>query len=283
MGFAAKVNISNTDNSIASSLYGTCNTASATAAKVVTCPDFTTLITGVSITVKFQYANTAANPTLNVNGTGAVPIYIKGTVGPGAPPMSSWQANTVVTFTYDGSAWMMNVNPLLDLIYPIGSIYLSVNSTNPGTVFGGTWEQIKDRFILSAGDTYANGSTGGAATVSLVEGNLPSHRHSIPALSGTAASKSIAHSHGVGSGSSFVYAPSGATNVKVIAGGDGQKGPSNGTSGQNFTYSGSTASGGGSHDHSVTTVANNSGYTGSGTAHNNMPPYIAVYVWKRTA
>lgn len=45
--------------------------------------------------------------------------------------------------------------------YPVGSIYLSVNSTNPGTIFGGTWEQIKDRFLLSAGNTYKAGNTGG--------------------------------------------------------------------------------------------------------------------------
>ena len=39
---------------------------------------------------------------------------------------------------------------------------MSVNSTNPGTLFGGTWEQLKDRFLLGAGTTYANGSTGGS-------------------------------------------------------------------------------------------------------------------------
>ncbi len=39
-------------------------------------------------------------------------------------------------------------------IYPIGSIYLSVSSTDPSLLFGGVWEQIKDRFLLGAGDTY---------------------------------------------------------------------------------------------------------------------------------
>lgn len=41
---------------------------------------------------------------------------------------------------------------LIDLIYPVGSIYISVNSVSPATLFGGTWEQIQDRFLLSAGN-----------------------------------------------------------------------------------------------------------------------------------
>ena len=51
----------------------------------------------------------------------------------------------------------------VDLIYPIGSIYMSVNGTNPSTLFGGTWEQLKDRFLLGSGDTYTNGDTGGSS------------------------------------------------------------------------------------------------------------------------
>lgn len=61
-----------------------------------------------------------------------------------------------------------------DLIYPVGSIYMSVNSTNPSTLFGGTWEQIKDKFLLSCGDTYSNGSTGGSASHTIDYSNLPS-------------------------------------------------------------------------------------------------------------
>lgn len=61
---------------------------------------------------------------------------------------------------------------LIDLIYPIGSYYISDNSVSPATRFGGTWEQIKDRFILAAGDTYTGGDTGGTAT----------HTHSFTAV-----------------------------------------------------------------------------------------------------
>ena len=56
---------------------------------------------------------------------------------------------------------------------PVGAIYLSVDGTNPATLFGGTWEQIKDKFILCSGDTYSNGSAGGSATINL------NHQHSI--------------------------------------------------------------------------------------------------------
>ena len=42
---------------------------------------------------------------------------------------------------------------ILNIIYPVGSIYMSTNSTNPSTLFGGTWKQIKDRFLLACGDS----------------------------------------------------------------------------------------------------------------------------------
>lgn len=58
-------------------------------------------------------------------------------------------------------------------IYPVGSIYMSVNSTNPSTLFGGEWERIEDKFLLASGTTYANGSTGGSADAVVV-----THNHS---------------------------------------------------------------------------------------------------------
>ena len=66
---------------------------------------------------------------------------------------------------------------IFDNIYPVGSIYMSVNDTNPSNLFGGTWTQLKDRFLLGAGSTYTNGSTGGSATQRLSVANLPSHTH----------------------------------------------------------------------------------------------------------
>ncbi|MBQ9701365.1 MAG: hypothetical protein IJV71_12185, partial [Lachnospiraceae bacterium] len=83
--------------------YGTCATAAATAAKVVTLSGFT-LYTGAQITVQFTYANTAANPTLNVNGTGAKYIRVNNA---NITSMYYWGANNTVTFVYNGSYWVM--------------------------------------------------------------------------------------------------------------------------------------------------------------------------------
>ena len=117
--------------------------------------------------------------------------------------------------------------------YPVGSIYLSVSSTSPSTLFGGAWERIQDRFLLCAGTTYAAGSTGGEASHKLTVGEMPSHSHNITArytnesnTSGYVATRDYVSSYG------------------------------------------------------KTCKTQNSG---GGAAHNNMPPYLAVYVWKRTA
>ena len=106
--YIGKVNIGSTDYLIGSTLYGTCDTAAATAAKVVTMSDFDTLLTGVTIHVKFTNSNTVASPTLNVNGTGAKSIKIYGTTGPSTSSRTSWNAGSVISFTYDGTYWQMN-------------------------------------------------------------------------------------------------------------------------------------------------------------------------------
>lgn len=90
--------------------------------------------------------------------------------------------------------------------HPIGSLYWSSKDTNPSTLFGGTWTPIKDKFILAAGDTYANGATGGAATVTLTTQQIPSHTHTGPSHTHTGPSHShsftpsgsvSAHAHGL--------------------------------------------------------------------------------------
>ena len=124
-----------------------------------------------------------------------------------------------------------------DLIYPIGAIYLSVSATNPAILFGGKWEQIKDRFLLAAGDTYAIGTTGGEATHKLTIEEMPSHKHQIK------------------------------TNND-----DWNNSPNGGNYGT-------------THD-GANSWYNTNWYTensGGNAAHNNMPPYIVVYVWKRVS
>lgn len=151
-------------------------------------------------------------------------------------------------------------------IYPVGSIYLSVNSTNPGTIFGGTWVQLQDRFLLGAGSTYSNGATGGAATVTLTTSQIPSHTHTFTGSSATTNSTG-AHTHNVGRDTD---GGSGTNRYTVH---------SNGPSGADAT---APTSSNGAHTHTVTAKGTNSS-TGGGGSHNNMPPYLVVYMWKRTA
>ena len=82
--------------------YGTCTTAAATAAKVVTLSGFT-LVDGATIHVKFTNSNTVANPTLNVNNTGAKSIMRYGTTAASTNTATSWLAGAIVSFTYDGT------------------------------------------------------------------------------------------------------------------------------------------------------------------------------------
>lgn len=128
-----------------------------------------------------------------------------------------------------------DISTILSKVYPVGSIYMSVNSASPATLFGGTWERIKDQFLLAAGDKYAAGKTGGEATHTLTENEIPAHRHSIwfPNAGGE-------QSAAIG------YPEAGSKNTW-------------------YAEASKTAGAGG------------------GAAHNNMPPYLTVYVWKRTA
>lgn len=129
-----------------------------------------------------------------------------------------------------------------DLIYPIGAIYLSVSATNPEILFGGKWEQIKDKFLLAAGDTYNAGSTGGAATVTLQNTHLPVLTGTLPHLAGDESSVTGICSH-ISSGSSYKEGNPSGTSITT------------------------------KHQIKI----------GGGTAHENMPPYLTVYVWKRVS
>ena len=102
---------------------------------------------------------------------------------------------------------------IFDNIYPVGSIYMSVNDTNPSNLFGGTWTQLKDRFLLGAGSTYTNGSTGGSATQRLSAANLPSHTHpQYVATNGGSTSANLDYNGWVSNGKAVAQGiPTGAT------------------------------------------------------------------------
>lgn len=108
MSYIGKVNAGGGAHLVGSTLYGTCATLEASPEKAVACANFDALMEGVTIHVKFANSNTAENPTLNVNSTGARNIYRYGTTAPSSAPETSWAAGAVVSFTYDGMSWVMN-------------------------------------------------------------------------------------------------------------------------------------------------------------------------------
>lgn len=110
MGTIAKVTAGGSTHLIASTAYGTCTTAANTAAKVATIQDNQpfSLVEGVTVHIKFTNSNSATNPTLNVNGTGAKAIMRYGTTRPSNSTSTSWQSGSVISFTYDGTYWQMN-------------------------------------------------------------------------------------------------------------------------------------------------------------------------------
>lgn len=106
--------------------YGTCGTAAATAAKVVACSNFA-LRAGAVVNVKFTYKNSAANPTLNVNNTGAKPIYLNNKA---ITADYYWNAQDVLTFVYSGSYWYIaDAGTLAKIKTTADSITLSVSQT----------------------------------------------------------------------------------------------------------------------------------------------------------
>lgn len=186
--------------------------------------------------VQNKVINSALGEKLNKSGgtlTGAITTKgIKLTSGTdfGSSLPSSMQSNQLFFQT-------LGSNYILDNVYPVGSIYMSVNSTNPKNLFGGTWEQIQGRFLFGMNSSYPAGSTGGEITHALTIDEMPEHNHTIyyPNAGG----------------------PYGNANIGYPE-----------DSGTNMTWCAEMCK---------------TAPTGGGAAHNNMPPYLSVYIWKRTA
>ena len=113
MSYVGKVTAGGATHLVGSTLFGTCTTAATTAAKVVTLSDFDQLIDGVTVHVIFQNGNTASNPTLNINSTGARGIYINAASRAGTTVEASWGDGDLRSFTYDSvdDKWYMNDIP----------------------------------------------------------------------------------------------------------------------------------------------------------------------------
>nr|DAW30603.1 MAG TPA: baseplate protein [Caudoviricetes sp.] len=152
----------------------------------------------------------------------------------------AWDARFREDVQVDG-ALRVGGKTLLDMVYPVGSIYLSVSETDPQTLFGGTWARLEDVFLLAAGAEHAAGSTGGEESHILTEAEIAPHKHAM-AYSPDASAAATGFSYGIAAGN--------ATN----------------------------SAGGRGYESNLGTFS-----AGGGQPHNNMPPYLAVYTWKRTA
>lgn len=215
-----------------------------------------------------------------------------------------------------------NLDGLVDMIYPVGSIYMSVAAVDPSNLFGGTWEKIEGKFIMSSDSSHAAGTTGGSNdavavshTHSASTSSSGSHTHSgesdtdgshTHSISGGSHSHSGStssagsHSHGTGSSQSFVTssgrfgygsgsasapAPSSTTSSTASGGSHTHSVTVNTSSSHSHSM---TSAGGhyhiltidsaGSHTHTVN--VSSSGVDGK---NKNMPSFISVNVWKRTA
>ena len=182
----------------------------------------------------------------------------------------------------DHTHTVSDVTDWLNKVYPIGAIYMSVNSTNPSILFGGTWEKIENTFLLAAGSSYTAGTTGGSADAVVVSHTHIQYAHNHTQNGHTHTQNSHnhtqnAHNHpisgnwsdGEGSGHAWAYST-------------GRKVSSKSTEYATATNKAATAT------NQATTATNNeatainqpTGVDGTG---KNMPPYMTVYMWKRTA
>ena len=243
---------------------------------------------------------------VSIGSTPPVPALTSGDIFDGAsvddmPLYHVLITDTVITsvtpvFTVLNS--LDEVDQVISKVYPVGSIYMSVNSTDPGTLFGGTWERIQGKFLLGASSGHTAGSTGGAETVKLSAGNIPAHTHTIPDHTHTVpnhihtvpahthtatASTAGVHSHNIrrtmnAASGSARYAFEGSADVfkpTLDAGAHTHTITVASKAAFNTTSSGTCTTGSGG--------SGNTGSTGSGSAVGIMPPYLAVYMWKRTA
>ena len=154
--------------------YGTCATAAATVAKVVTCSGFV-LETGATIAVKFTYYNTGASPTLNVNSTGAIAIKQYGST---AASTYMWRSGEVVLFVYNGSYWELISKSTATTTY-YGLTKLSSSVTSTSTTLAATASAVKQAYdrqdfeeiTLETALAVAYGGTG-ATTAAAARTNL---------------------------------------------------------------------------------------------------------------
>ena len=198
-----------------------------------------------------------------------------------------------------------NIN-LIDLIYPIGSIYISVNSTSPASLFGGTWERLKDTFLFASGDIYpADADTWNTAQHGQAEVTLSADQSGLPAHSHGFIQPNISMVTGISTGNmSTNNTVSGSFDIRAwgTSGGDAIVVGSHYTNGNGSSMNGIAAQSDKNYTSQRITFSQNIQHThnipdhnhiaSGGTVqqiearsaispHTNMPPYLSVYIWKR--
>lgn len=183
--------------------------------------------------------------------------------------------------------------------YPVGAIYLSMSATSPQALFGGTWAKLEGRFLMCSDSSHAVGTTGGSNDAVVVSHTHSgesdtdgSHTHSISggghSHSGSTSSAG-SHTHGTSqSGYSFV-----TTNGTFGYGSGGSRAPAPSSKVTNTAGSGVhthsvTINASGSHSHTMSSAGghyhnlsiDSAGQSGTD---KNMPKYITVNAWQRTA
>lgn len=154
----------------------------------------------------------------------------------------------------------------LDSVYPVGSVYISTSATHPSELFGGSWQELPEgRVLLAQGTSYPAGSTGGEATHTLTKDEIPSHTHERGTMNITGTIPSENRSVDVGSAYSGAFYRS-TSNTQNYFGMNGHdKDNPRAYFDASRSWTGETSS------------------IGGDKSHNNMQPYLSVYMWTRTA
>ena len=138
---------------------------------------------------------------------------------------------------------LLQKDRFMSLVYPVGSIYMSINEVSPATLFGGVWDRIQDTFLLAASGAHPAGETGGEKAHRLTVNEMPKHSHPSYLNYWSGGSDTIPQWRWYFNDSAYAEAATDKANGRLA----------------NY----------------LTQVE------GGDQAHNNMPPYLSVYMWKR--